>query len=100
MTAKKLFQLQVQNSHMVTFREQGGILNICQFGWYGWVYARDGSEPFLHMAEVLGRYLGPANNEGNKIIQWVLKINGIVVPQESLRWLQPDDLSIDVEIAK
>ena len=70
---------------MATFREQDDILNICQFGWHEWVYARDGLEPFPQMAEALSHFLGPANNEGNKMTQWVLKINGKVVHWISLR---------------
>ena len=80
MTAKKLFQLQGQNSHMSTFGDQGGISNICQFCWYEWVYTRYISEPLPHMAEVIGICLGPSNNEGKKMTQWVLNINGQVVP--------------------
>ena len=34
MTAKDLFQLQVQIPHFATFGEEGDISNICQFGWY------------------------------------------------------------------
>ena len=75
MTAKKLFQLQGHNSHMSTFREQGDIFNIFQFGWYEWVYARDRPETFPPMYEVLGRCLGPAKNEVNEMTQWVLNIN-------------------------
>ena len=40
MTAKNMFQLQGQTPHFATFGEQGDISNICQFGWYGWVYFR------------------------------------------------------------
>ena len=32
--------------------------------------------------------------------QWVLKINGQDVPQRSLCWMRPDELSSDVEISK
>ena len=80
MTAKNLFQLQGKNSHTATYGEQGYISNIFQFGWYKWVYARDGSEPFPHMTEILGHFLGPARNEGNELTQWILNINMQVVP--------------------
>ena len=52
------------------------------------------------MTEVLGRCLGPAKNEGNEMSQWILKINGQVVPQRSLRKLRPDKLSKETEVAK
>ena len=100
MKAKKLFRIQGQNSHMASFREQGDIFNIFQYGWYEWVYARDGPKTFPHMAEVLGRCLGLAKNEGNGMTQWVLKINGQVVPRRYLCRLRPDELSSDIEIEK
>ena len=100
MAAKNLFPRQGHNYHMATFGYQGDISNICRFFWNEWVYAIGGSEPFPHMSEVLGRCLGPAKNEGNEMMQWVLKINGKIVPWRSLRLLRPDELSSDVEISK
>ena len=85
MTAKNIFQLQGQNDHTATYGEQGDISNICQFGWCEWVYVRDGLEPFPLMTEVLGHCLEPAQNEENEMAQWILKINGQVVPRRSLR---------------
>ena len=55
LTAKNLFQLQGQNPHLVTFGEMGDISNLCQFGWYKWVYVRQGKANFPYMKEVLGR---------------------------------------------
>ena len=52
------------------------------------------------MDEFLDRYLGPANNEGNEMTQWVLNISRQVLPRRSLRRLQPDELSSEVEISK
>ena len=73
MTAKDLFQLQGQTPHFATFGEEGDISNICQFGWYEWVYFRETTSKFPFPAHVLGRCLGPAKNEGNEMTQWVLK---------------------------
>ena len=84
MTANNIFQLQVQNAHTATYGEQGDISNMYQFGWYEWVYVRDGLEPFPLMTEVLGRCLVLDKNEVNEMAQWVLNINGKVVPQRSL----------------
>ena len=89
-----------QNDHMATFREQGEISNICQFCWYEWVYTRYISEPLPHMAEVIGICLGPSNNEGKKMTQWVLNINGQVVPRRSLHRLRTYELSSEFEISK
>ena len=38
LTARDLFQLQGSNPYTATFGEEGGISNLCQFGWYEWVY--------------------------------------------------------------
>ena len=76
---------------MNTFGEH--ISNTYQFGWYECVYARDGSEPFPHMAEVLGRCLVPENNKGKEMTQWVLDINVQVLPWRYLRRIRPDELS-------
>ncbi len=100
MTAKNLFQLQGQNPHMATFGTQGDISNICQYKWYEWVYFRDGSQKFPFMQEVLGRYLGPAKNEGNEMTVWILKMNGNVVPRTGLRKLTPGELYDEVERSK
>ena len=100
MTAKNLFQLQGKNVHTETYGEQGDISNICQFRWYEWVYVRYGSEPFPLTTEVLGHFLRPAKNEVNEMAQWVLKINGQVIPRISLRKLRPDELANESEIAK
>ena len=73
MTSKELFQLQGQTPHFATFGEEGDISNICQFGWYEWVYFREATAKFPFPAHVLGRCLGPANNEVNEMTQWFLK---------------------------
>ena len=64
MTDKKIFQLQVKTPHFTTFGEEGEFLNICQFGWYKWVYFWETTAKFPFPAHVLGRCLGPANNLG------------------------------------
>ena len=73
MTAKDLFQLQGTTLHTITFGEEGDISNICQFGWYDWVYFRESVAVFPYLVEVLGRCLDPTKNEGNEMAQWVLK---------------------------
>ena len=100
MTAKNLFQLQGQTPHFATFVEVGDISNICNFGWYEWVYFRETTAAFPYPAHVLGRCLGPAKNEGNEMTQWVLKQNGEIVPRRTMRSLTPEELSRDSEILK
>ena len=67
MTAKDLFQLQGTTPHTATFGEEGDISNICQFGWYDWVYFRESVAAFPYPVEVLGRCLGPTKNGGNEM---------------------------------
>ena len=38
LTSNNLFQLEGQNSYMATLVEMGDISNLCQIGWYEWVY--------------------------------------------------------------
>ncbi len=61
-TAKKLFQLNRTNPHMMTFGTEADISNLCQYGWYERVYFRDVKTFFPYQKEQLGRCLGPAKN--------------------------------------
>ena len=83
LTAKGLFQLQGSNPYTATFGEEADISNVCQFGWYEWVYYRDISQKYPYQQECLGRCLGPAKCEGNEMAQWVLTLQGTVVPRRS-----------------
>ena len=100
MTANDLFQLQGQTPHCATFGEEGDISNICQFGWYEWVYFWETTSKFPFPAHVLGRCLGPAKNQGNKMTQWVLKQNGQIVPRRKMRRLTPVKWAREIEIKK
>ena len=63
---RPLFQAQGKTPHECTFGNQSDISNVCNFGWYKWVYYRDfGSFP--ENKEKLGRMLGPYKNEVNVI---------------------------------
>ena len=55
---------------------------------------------FPHNQEVLGRVLGPARGDGNKMAQWILKANGNVVPRRSLRPLHPAEVHSSSELNK
>jgi len=96
-TAKKLFQLNGKNPHTMTFGTDADISNLCQFGWYEWVYFREDSASFPFQKEQLARCLGPAKNEGNEMAQWVLKDNGKVLPRRTLRQLSTAELSLTNE---
>ena len=55
---------------------------------------------FPFPAHVLGRCLGPAKKEGNKMTQWVLKQNGHIVPRRTMRHLTPEEWAWETEIKK
>ena len=93
-TAKKLFQLNGTNPYTATLGDQADISNLCQFGWYEWVYYWDSTATYPHQKECLGRCLGPAINEGNEMTNWVLAISGQVIPRRTLRPLTPGELSV------
>ena len=100
MTTKELFQLQGHTPHFTTFCEEGDISNICQLGWYEWVYFQETTAKFPFPAHVLGRCLGPAKNEGNEMTQWVLKQNGKIVPHITMRRLTLEEWAREIEIKK
>ena len=97
LTAKNRFQLQGQNPYLATLGEMGDISHLCNFGFYEWVYFRQGSAPFPKMTEELGRCLGPTKNEANEMAQWVLQLNGHIVPRRSLRRLSAQEASVTNE---
>ena len=80
-----------------TFGMEADISNLCQFGWYEWVYFREDSASFPFQKERLGRCLCPAKNEGNAMTQWVLKDNGKVVPRRTICHLSTAELSLTNE---
>jgi hypothetical protein len=58
------------NAHTALTGDEGNISNLCQYQ----------KEKFPFNREILGRVLGPAKGEGNKMAQWILKAKGRVVP--------------------
>jgi hypothetical protein len=99
-TAKNIFQLEGETPSYHVTGEQPDISNICQFGWYEWAYFRDEKARFPLPTEVLGRALGPAENAGNQMAQWILKSNGKVIPCRTCRPLKEDERNNPVEKRK
>jgi len=64
------------------------------------VYVREKTNPFPYPAHVLGRCLGTAKNEGNEMMQWILLKNRHIVPRRTVRWLKPEKIDRDTDIAK
>ena len=100
MTANNLFQLQGQNPHMATLGDMADISILCQFRWYEWCYFRWNTAKFPYQVEVLGRCLGPTKDEGNVMAQWILQINGNIVPRRTLRRQRQEELSPHNSIEK
>ena len=75
-TALTLFQLDGITPHTMMIGQLSDISAICEFAWYDWVYFRDGDQQFPHNHERLGRALGPADNAGPGMSQWILTGNG------------------------
>lgn len=99
-TAKDLFQLQGQTAEYHVTGTESDISNICQFGWYEWVYFRDKSPEFPLPHERLGRALGPAINAGNEMAQWVLTLNGEIIPRQTCRPLKTEEIHSPTEQRK
>jgi len=97
MTAKDRFNLHGQNPYTHVTGDTGDISNLCQFGWYEWVYFREQKNDFPINKEILGRVLGPAKGAGNEMAQWVLKANGRVVPRRTVRSLTVDEMNSSTE---
>ena len=51
-------------------------------------------------AHVIEHCLGPANNEGNEMTQWVLNQNGRIFPQGTMRRLTPEEWAREIENKK
>ena len=100
LTAKTMFSLHGSNAHTSLTGDEGDISNLCQYGWYDWCYYREQGAKFPFNREILGRVLGPASGEGNEMAQWVLKANGNVIPNRTLRPLHVDELHSAVEVKK
>ena len=96
---RPLFQTQGQTPYSATFGVQGDISNLCNFGWYEWVYYRDHGS-FPENKEKLGRALGPTTNEGNQMAQAVLVASGKVIPRRTLRKLNKAEIHSETEKRK
>ena len=96
---RPLFQNKGLAPHVATFGVPGDISNICNFGWYEWIYFRDESS-FPANKEKLGRILGPLPNEGNEMAQAILNSSGKVITRRSLRRLTVTERHSDSERSK
>ena len=73
---------------------------MCTYKFYDWCYFRDGAAKFPFNKEILGRVLGPAKGEGNEMAQWILKLNGKVIPSRTNCPLHIDEIHNPQEVKK
>ena len=74
--------------------EQGDISTVAQYKWYDWCYYKETGK------NQLGRLLGPSKNEGKEMAQYILKMNGQVVPMRTTRPLTKDEWESESEYNK
>ena len=86
---------------MTVFGHEGYISNVCQFNFYDWCYFRESTSKFPFPSSILGRVLGPADETaGNQMCQWILRVDGLIVPRHTARHLTSAELINQNEIAK
>ena len=100
LTARNSFKLQGQSAYTDLTGEQGDISNICQYGWYEWVYFWDQKQSWPLARKRLGRVLGPARGQGNEMCQYIMDERGNIIPRRTLRKLRVDELHSKDEESK
>jgi len=98
-TPRNLFQNDGLSPFSATFCVPDDISNICNFGWYEWVYYHDHGI-FPINKEKLGKVLGPIKNEENEMAQAVLASTGHIYPQRTIRHLRISELHDPIEVKK
>ena len=73
---------------------------LSEFKWYEWVKYKREDQTVPIGTYRLGRCLGPATNQGNKMTQFVLTEKGQVMPIQTIRKLMPSELINPSEIEK
>ena len=100
LTCHDHFELNGQVPETVVLGETADISLFCEFGFYDWVYFRDTSQPFPEDKEVLGRYLGPAQDVSPARAAVIIKENGQRVIRSTFRRLTPDEVASPTEESK
>ena len=73
------------------------ISHLCEFKFYEWVYYLDHTSSFPNDRYVLGRYLGPSENYGNRMSQYILNSNGEIIPRQTVRKLSKAEMNDEAE---
>ena len=94
------FLLQGECPHTKMTGQMYDISNVCEFGWFDWIKFRLHGEQFPYPTEKLGRCLGPSNDAGNGMSQFVLTEKGTVMTIQTLRSLTPAEMNSPSESKK
>ena len=94
------FLLQGECPHTKMTGQSYDISNICEFEWFEWIKYRLHGEQFPYPSEKLGRCLGPSNDTGNEMTQYVLTDKGTVMTIQTLRSLMPAEMNSPTETKK
>ena len=94
------FLLQGECPHTKMTGQPYDISNVCEFEWFEWIKYRHHGEQFPYPSEKLGRCLGPSNDAGNGMTQYVLTDKGTVITIQTLRSLTPAEMNSPTETKK
>ena len=92
-TANKRFKLDGLNPYYHTVGQEGDISHICVFGFFSFVMYRDHTQTFPEEKWWLGICLGPADQFGNEMTQWVLSPKMIPVVRRTVRKLSEQEMA-------
>ena len=96
-TAHDHHQLKGMTPETMLTGQPTDISNLTEYSWYEWVYFWDNAAPYPVPRESLGRCLGPAENAGNAMSQWVMNQNGTILPKQTLRSLTKTEMNSSVD---
>eukprot|EP00957_Ditylum_brightwellii_P025408 1921668-Ditylum_brightwellii.AAC.1 len=78
--------------------EEEDMSSLCAFKWYEGCYFREQKMSSPFNKKILDHVLGPAKGEGNELVQWLMKGNGNVMPCQTLRLLNVEELNSETKI--
>ena len=96
-TAHDHHQLKGMTPETMLSGQPTDISHLTEYSWYEWIYYWDDAAPYPMPRENLGRCLGPAENAGNAMSQWIMNRNGTVIPKQTLRTLTKTELNSPVD---
>ena len=99
-TASNIFELEGEVPKVVMNGETTNITQLCEFGWYDWVFIHDNAVTYPDDKWVHGQWLGPSIGVGPALCAKLLKGNGQRVYRLSYRHLTEDEVNNPEEVKK